>query len=117
MMLPMVLIVSPGLAADNNGNWQTARRWSHMLRGHARTRILSHWPAPGESTDAVAMLALHARRSADSIEAWASAHPGQGLAVVLTLPASIRSWNRGASSPVSVKSRALSTRTPSGGGG
>ena len=90
MLLPLVLIVSPGLAADNNGNWQTARRWSHMLRGHARTRILSHWPAAGEGadadsdSDAVAMLALHARRSADSIEAWASAHPGQGLAVVLT---------------------------------
>ena len=30
------------------------------------------------------MLALHARRSADSIEAWAQAHPGRGLAVVLT---------------------------------
>lgn len=30
------------------------------------------------------MLALHARRSADSIEAWAAAHPGRGLAVVLT---------------------------------
>jgi putative glycosyltransferase (TIGR04348 family) len=84
MMLPLVLIVSPGLAADNNGNWQTARRWAQMLRGHARTRILSHWPVPGERTDAVAMLALHARRSADSIEAWASAHPCQGLAVVLT---------------------------------
>ncbi len=84
MMLPLVLIVSPGLAADNNGNWQTARRWAQMLRGHARTRILSHWPAPGEGTDAVAMLALHALKSADSIAAWASAHPGQGLAVVLT---------------------------------
>ena len=84
MMLPLVLIVSPGLAADNNGNWQTARRWAQMLRGHARTRILSHWPLPGESTEAVAMLALHARRSADSIDAWASAHPAHGLAVVLT---------------------------------
>lgn len=30
------------------------------------------------------MLALHARRSADSIAAWADAHPGRGLAVVLT---------------------------------
>lgn len=84
MNRPLVLIVSPGLAADNNGNWQTARRWAQMLRGVARTRILSHWPAPDEDLNAVAMLALHARRSADSIEAWASAHPGRGLAVVLT---------------------------------
>jgi len=30
------------------------------------------------------MLALHARRSADAIEAWARSHPGRGLAVVLT---------------------------------
>lgn len=30
------------------------------------------------------MLALHARRSADSIQAWAQAYPGRGLAVVLT---------------------------------
>ncbi len=30
------------------------------------------------------MLALHARRSAPSIQAWAQAHPGHGLAVVLT---------------------------------
>ncbi len=84
MKRPLVLIVSPGLAVDNNGNWQTARRWAQMLRSHARTRILSRWPVPGESMDAAAMLALHARRSADSIEAWASVHPGQGLAVVLT---------------------------------
>ena len=30
------------------------------------------------------MIALHARRSADSIAAWAKTHPGRGLAVVLT---------------------------------
>jgi putative glycosyltransferase (TIGR04348 family) len=30
------------------------------------------------------MLALHARRSAAAIAAWAGAHPGRGLAVVLT---------------------------------
>lgn len=30
------------------------------------------------------MLALHARRSAASIDAWADRHPGRGLAVVLT---------------------------------
>ncbi len=30
------------------------------------------------------MLALHARRSASSIQAWASAHPGHGLGVVMS---------------------------------
>ena len=83
MRKPLLIIVSPALAQANNGNWQTAWRWSRLLSGHYRTRIVKHWQAgPGE--DAVAMLALHARRSADSIAAWAQAHPGRGLAVVLT---------------------------------
>jgi putative glycosyltransferase (TIGR04348 family) len=83
MPLPLVIIVSPALAQANNGNWQTAWRWSRLLAGHYRTRIVQHWQ-PGAQDEAVAMLALHARRSADSIAAWAQAHPGRGLAVVLT---------------------------------
>jgi len=31
MTPPRVLIVSPALASANNGNWQTASRWSQML--------------------------------------------------------------------------------------
>jgi len=83
MKKPLVLIVSPALADANNGNWQTAWRWSRLLAGHYRTRIVQDWQ-PGQDHDAVAMLALHARRSAASIQAWAQAHPGRGLAVVLT---------------------------------
>ena len=83
MSLPLILIVSPALAEANNGNWQTAWRWSRLLAGRYRTRIVQHWqPDAGEVPQA--MLALHARRSADSIAAWAQAHPGRGLAVVLT---------------------------------
>ena len=40
--------------------------------------------ADGRGVTADAMIALHARRSAASIAHWAQAHPGQGLAVVLT---------------------------------
>jgi putative glycosyltransferase (TIGR04348 family) len=83
MVLPLVLIVSPALADANNGNWQTAWRWSRLLAGSYRTQIVQHWSA-GTRPDAVALLALHARRSADSVSAWAQAHPGHGLAVVLT---------------------------------
>lgn len=83
MALPLVLIVSPALADANNGNWQTAWRWSRLLAGHMRTQIVKEWH-PGEHAEAAAMLALHARRSAASIAAWAQAHPGHGLAVVLT---------------------------------
>lgn len=83
MSLPLILIASPALADANNGNWQTAWRWSRLLAGQYRTQIVKEWQ-PGEHPDAVALLALHARRTASTIAAWAEAHPGRGLGVVLT---------------------------------
>jgi putative glycosyltransferase (TIGR04348 family) len=83
MTLPLIVIVTPARPEANNGNWQTAWRWARLISGHYRTHIVQDWRA-GRDEDAVAMLALHARRSADSIQAWAQAHPGRGLAVVLT---------------------------------
>lgn len=68
-----IVIVSPALADANNGNWQTARRWQRMLSGAHSARITREWP--GHIADIAAadhvMLALHARRSAPSIAAWA----------------------------------------------
>ena len=82
--LPRLLIVGPASASDNNGNWQTAWRWSRMLRPAFQVTIAPSWS--GGSFDA--MLALHARRSADSIARWARAHGAgacaPGLGVVLT---------------------------------
>ncbi len=78
-----MIIVSPALAEANNGNWQTASRWARMLRAAHPVRIVQQWPDEQSSADAV-MLALHARRSAPAVQAWASRHPGHGLAVVLT---------------------------------
>ncbi len=83
MSRPSVVIVSPAVASSNNGNWQTACRWQEFLAPGCDVRITQHWTqgqAPGEAV----MLALHARRSADSIEAWSRAHGDRGLAVVLT---------------------------------
>ena len=84
MNKPRVLIISPALANANNGNWQTAWRWSRMLSPIFDTTIAQMWN--GEPFDV--MLALHARRSADSIAAWAAARHATanapGLAVVLT---------------------------------
>jgi putative glycosyltransferase (TIGR04348 family) len=84
MNQPRVLIIGPAQAHANNGNWQTAWRWSRMLRPRFQTTIAQTWN--GEPFDV--MLALHARRSADSIAAWARAHGASadapGLAVVLT---------------------------------
>ena len=72
--------MTPALASANNGNWQTARRWSQMLRAHYRVALVDHW----QDEPADALVALHARRSAESIQRWASNKAGHPLAVVLT---------------------------------
>ena len=81
--MPQVVIVGPSLRDDNNGNWQTARRWRQHLAPVFPTRIVKHWPDAGAAGDRV-MIALHARRSADAIAAWSTAHPARGLVVALT---------------------------------
>ncbi len=85
MARPRIVIVTPALADANNGNWQTARRWRQLLAPHYAARIVKEWPDDLATKD-VAMLALHARRSADAIRAWARdrTRAGKGLAVVLT---------------------------------
>jgi putative glycosyltransferase (TIGR04348 family) len=80
---PSVVIVSPALAAANNGNWQTAHRWKTLLAPLYKARITNEWPDAAAGGDEL-MLALHARRSAGAIEAWARARGSRGLAVVLT---------------------------------
>ncbi len=80
MARPSIILVSPALAAANNGNWQTAMRWSHLLRHRYRITLADRW----EGQPADAMIALHARRSAASISAFSRAHPARPLIVVLT---------------------------------
>jgi putative glycosyltransferase (TIGR04348 family) len=74
----VVALVTPALAAANNGNWQTAQRWARMLSGDYEVRLMQAW----DGTHADVMLALHARRSAASIAAWALTR--RPLAVTLT---------------------------------
>jgi putative glycosyltransferase (TIGR04348 family) len=81
--LPPLFIVSPALAQANNGNWHTAYRWSRMLSDDYRVSLLPHWHGV-EDGDPVALIALHARRSAPSIDAWARHWPTRPLIVVLT---------------------------------
>ncbi len=78
--VPSVLIVSPALAQANNGNWQTASRWAQMLGQRYRTGIQMTWQ--GEPCDL--LIALHAKRSAESIAAFAKAHPSRPCVLVLT---------------------------------
>jgi putative glycosyltransferase (TIGR04348 family) len=76
------VIVSPALADANNGNWQTARRWKSLLAPHT-VRIVRSWPDAHAAQDEV-MLALHARRSASSVQAWFDQRGPKGLGLVLT---------------------------------
>ena len=78
---PQVCIVSPALAEANNGNWHTASRWQKFLAPVADVQIALAW---SNSTPADALIALHARRSADSIERFSQAHPHAPLALVMT---------------------------------
>jgi putative glycosyltransferase (TIGR04348 family) len=81
-----IVIVTPALADANNGNWQTARRWARMLASAYRMRLTRQWSAEADGEPpAVAMIALHARRSAESIAAWRAVHgPAAPLVVALT---------------------------------
>jgi putative glycosyltransferase (TIGR04348 family) len=81
---PQIVLVTPALAAANNGNWQTAQRWARLLAADYSVRLAAAWPGDDADTDAAMMIALHARRSAPSIAAWRAAHPQRPLMVVLT---------------------------------
>jgi putative glycosyltransferase (TIGR04348 family) len=79
------VVVTPALAAANNGNWQTAARWARMIRPVAEVSVVGAWPsADASASPATGMIALHARRSAASIAAWKQRHPHAPLVVVLT---------------------------------
>ena len=80
MQRPALCIVTPALADAGNGNWQTARRWAGMLASDYRVELSASW----QGGDARLLIALHARRSADSIRRWAAQAPHRPLVVVLT---------------------------------
>jgi putative glycosyltransferase (TIGR04348 family) len=81
--MPSIVIISPALQEANNGNWQTAKRWAQMLGKQHRTRIAKQWHPAEDASDQI-MIALHARRSADSIAAWHAQHGSRRLIVALT---------------------------------
>jgi putative glycosyltransferase (TIGR04348 family) len=73
------------LADANNGNWQTAQRWACMLSdAYAVELVKVSTDLKLPLTHYHAMIALHARRSAASIAAFASECPASPLWVVLT---------------------------------
>ena len=80
LVKPHIVIISPAMANANNGNWQTASRWARFLRVRYRVSLLAEWN--GNECDA--MIALHARRSAASIAAFAAKFPERPCVLVLT---------------------------------
>jgi putative glycosyltransferase (TIGR04348 family) len=84
--VPTLLLVTPYLADANNGNWRTAARWARLLSPWYRVIVqaASDPVAGGPRADAVALIALHARRSHPAIAAWRRAHPERALLVALT---------------------------------
>ncbi len=76
-----ILLITPYGAEQRGGNWHTAARWAEFLRaaGH-QVEVSVHWN--GEPADL--MIALHARRSALSIQTFAAWQPESPLIVVLT---------------------------------
>jgi len=74
-------IITPAAAGSRHGNRHTAERWARHLRalGHA-THIACEW----DGRDCDLLIALHARRSHASIEAWKRTHPRRPLVLVLT---------------------------------
>ena len=80
-----IWIVSPASAQSNNGNWQSASRWARFLRGRYRVTISLQWPDPAHDAPPPDLLiALHARRSAPSLDAWTRACPGRPSILLLT---------------------------------
>lgn len=76
-----IQLVTPAPLKLNNGNKITALRWVKIFKhlGH-RVRLTRRYD--GASCDA--LIALHARRSAESIRRFREAHPQLPLIVVLT---------------------------------
>ena len=71
------------MADTNNGNWRTASRWESLLNRDFRIILQPSWPVD-PLPEANILIALHARRSAESIRRFRTTHPNGALIVVLT---------------------------------
>jgi putative glycosyltransferase (TIGR04348 family) len=77
-----VALVTPAPPGSTSGNRVTALRWARILRdlGH-RVRVIERYGGGGGFD---ALVALHARKSAPSVERFARDHPQAPLVVALT---------------------------------
>ena len=84
MQSKKVVLISPAVELANNGNWHTAHRWAGFVSNYCDIALMQNWLSSDVTRSDAAMVALHARRSAPSIHAWAKKYPNQPLVVVLT---------------------------------
>ncbi|MPZ61038.1 MAG: TIGR04348 family glycosyltransferase [Propionibacteriales bacterium] len=77
----MILLVSPAAPGSANGNGVTADRWARVLRALGHDVVCADRYREG---DYAALVALHARKSADAIRAFRSAHPDAPVVLALT---------------------------------
>ncbi len=76
-----IALITPAAPKSRYGNRNTAMRWADLLHGLGhRVVVQESW----NGRDADAMLALHARRSHDSIVRFAERWPDRPLVVALT---------------------------------
>jgi putative glycosyltransferase (TIGR04348 family) len=76
-----IQLVTPAPLNINNGNKITAQRWAGILKKLSH-RVLVTQSYDGKDCDL--LIALHARRSADSIQRFHDLHPDRPLLVALT---------------------------------
>ena len=76
-----ISLITPAGKRSKSGNWTTADRWAGILRhlGHA-VSVSDAW----DGVDCDLMIALHAWRSAESIDRFRDTFPARPLVVVLT---------------------------------
>jgi putative glycosyltransferase (TIGR04348 family) len=76
-----ITLVTPAPPGSRKGNRVTALRWARLLRqlGH---RVAIRQAYQGERCDL--LVALHARRSAEAVQAFRRANPGRPVVVALT---------------------------------
>jgi putative glycosyltransferase (TIGR04348 family) len=76
-----IAIVTPSAASTRTGNRHTAQRYAAFLRGAGhRVRVASSW----DGADCDLLIALHARKSHDSVARFRARYPARPLVVVLT---------------------------------
>jgi putative glycosyltransferase (TIGR04348 family) len=77
----MILLVSPAPPDSQHGNGVTARRWAGILNDLGHEVRIAETYSPGHYC---ALIALHARKSAESVRSFHADHPRAPIVIALT---------------------------------